>query len=120
MNSRDKGERGERELAAYLSERGFPAQRGCQFKGSPDSPDVVCSGLPLHFEVKRCERLSVYDAYAQAVEDAGQKVPVVAHRRNGQAWLAILGMDDLLTLLGRPWNSEEGTARPLDDDLCDK
>ena len=36
----------------------------------------------------------------QAIDDAGpDSVPLVAHRRNGGAWLAILRLDDLLELL---------------------
>lgn len=100
MNSRDKGKRGERELAAWLTERGFPASRGAQHRGGPDSPDVLCPGLPLHFEVKRTETLRLHEAMAQALEDAGEgKVPVVAHRRSGGEWLAILRLEDLLSLL---------------------
>jgi Holliday junction resolvase len=124
MNSKAKGKRGELELAAYLREKGYAARRGCQFKGGDDSPDVICSGLPLHFEVKRTEKLSVYEAYAQAVADSQPSagIPVVAHRRNHQPWLAILSMDDLLALMSPNGFASRGeeTGRPLDDDLCDK
>lgn len=100
MNSRDKGKRGELELSHFLTEHGFPARRGQQFSGSPDSPDVICKSLPFHFEVKRTECLSLYPAMQQAVNDAGEgSVPLVAHRRNRREWLAILRLDDLLELL---------------------
>src|SRR5690625_302275 len=95
-NSRDKGARGERELAGWLTERGYPAHRGRQFHGGPDSPDVVCPSLPVHFEVKRTEKLRLHDAMAQAVDDAGEKTPVVAHRRSRGEWLAVLKLSDLL------------------------
>ncbi len=95
---RNKGARGERELAAWLTESGYPARRGRQFSGSPESPDVVCSGVPFHFECKRTERIRLYDAMAQAITDAGDKVPVVAHRRNRGEWLAVLRLDDLISL----------------------
>jgi len=99
-NSRAKGCRGERELAAYLTDRGHPARRGQQYAGSPDSPDVVCPSLPFHFEAKRTERLRLHESFEQAVSDAGQgKVPVVAHKANRRPWLAILRLDDLLALL---------------------
>ena len=54
INSRQKGARGERELAAVFTTAGFPARRGQQFSGSPDSPDIVVEGLPLniHFRGK--------------------------------------------------------------------
>ena len=96
---RNKGARGERELAAWLTERGYPARRGRQYSGSPDSPDVVCPSLPFHFEVKRTERLRLHDAVSQAIADAGNNVPVVAHRRNGGEWLAVLRLEDLITML---------------------
>ena len=98
MNSRAKGARGEREWAAYLRERGFSARRGCQFSGSPDSPDVVDSS-PLHWEVKRVERLNLHDACDQAKRDAAGKPWAVAHRRNRGEWLVTVPADWLLGLL---------------------
>ena len=104
INSRDKGKRGELELAAFLKGYGYDdARRGQQFKGGTDSPDVV--GVPgLHFECKRVEALSVYAAFAQACRDSGPaSIPVVAHRRNGtkacpKPWLAILGLDAFMLI----------------------
>ena len=96
---RRKGAAGERELARYLTARGHPARRGVQYSGSPDSPDVVCESLPFHFEVKRCERLRLHEAMTQATGDAGENVPLVAHRRNGGEWLAVMRLTDLLELL---------------------
>lgn len=100
INSRDKGARGERELAAYLRERGFTgAKRGQQFKGSPESPDVA--GLPgHHIECKRTEILALAAAYEQATRDCGSSdaIPIVAHRRNEKPWLVILKLDDYLSL----------------------
>ena len=100
VNSRDKGAVGERELAALLREWGYDARRGQQFKGSVDSPDVY--GVPgLHFEVKRTEHFRLYAAVAQAVRDAdGKAVPVVAHRRNRDKWLFVLGEDGFRLLSG--------------------
>ncbi len=95
-NSRQKGARGEREWAAYLRDLGFgDARRGQQFSGSPDSPDVA-GGIPCtHPEVKRVERLNLHDAMQQAVRDAGDAIPYVAHRRNRCDWLVTLRADDL-------------------------
>lgn len=103
MNSKQKGKRGELELAAKLREHGYDARRGQQYEGSSDSPDVL--GIPgLHIECKRVEALSLYDAVAQAHRDASpEDTPVVMHRRNGKPhhplpWLAILELDDFLLL----------------------
>lgn len=101
MNSRVKGAAGERELAAFLRERGFEARRGQQFKGGADSPDVVCEALPgVHLECKRVERGQLYAWLGQAIQDAGpDKMPVVAHRRNRREWVAIMRLEDLLEMM---------------------
>ena len=100
MNSRDKGARGERELARWLTDNGHPARRGQQYSGSPDSPDVVCPSLPLHFEVKRVERLRLHEAMQQAIDDTGPgMVPVVAYRASRKPWLAIMKLSDLMALM---------------------
>jgi hypothetical protein len=50
----------------------------------------------LHFEVKRTERLSLYDALEQAERDSGDNCPVVLHRRNRKRRTAIVYLDDLV------------------------
>ncbi|HET6628419.1 MAG TPA: hypothetical protein VFG91_01460 [Woeseiaceae bacterium] len=52
----------------------------------------------------------MYEAMAQARADAGEKLPVVAHRRNNCEWLAILSMTDLLAIL-----RESSLCRAPDD-----
>ena len=101
-NSRQKGARGEREWAAELRRLGFDgARRGQQFSGSPDSPDVA-DGIPgTHPEVKRVERLNLQDAMDQAVRDAGDAIPYVAHRRNRSDWLVTLRASDMLDFAER-------------------
>ena len=98
--SRTKGKGGERELAAELTRLlGCAARRGVQYSGGPDSPDVVIDIPGLHIECKRKERLSLYAALDQAERDAGeQKLPVVMHRSNRRPWVAIVRLDDLMTL----------------------
>ena len=99
--SREKGKRGERQVAALFREYGFDAHRGQQYHGGPDSPDVV--GVPgLHIEVKRTERLNLYDALAQAKRDAGEDLPVVIHRKNDSPWVAIMDFDDWMKIF-REW-----------------
>lgn len=79
------------------------ARRGQQFSGGADSPDVVCPELPtIHFEVKRVEASQVmYQWHDQAKCDAGDKIPVVAHKRNGRKWLVILESGHFLDILRR-------------------
>ena len=96
VNSNSKGKRGELEFAHALTDMGIQARRGQQFSGSPDSPDVVTDLKGVHFEVKRCESLSLYKALAQAEDECGDSLPVVAHRRNNKPWLVCVKLDDLL------------------------
>jgi hypothetical protein len=98
MNSRTKGKRGELEASkAWTQLVGGEARRGQQFHGGADSPDVVCE-QHVHLEVKRTERGNPYDWIDQAVADAGDKVPVVLHRRNGREWLLIVRLTDAARL----------------------
>ena len=92
--SRNKGKTGERELAAKLRELGFEARRGQQFCGANGDADVV--GLPgIHIEVKRTERLHMYDALAQSRHDAREgEIPIVATRKNNCEWVAILSFEE--------------------------
>jgi len=94
--SRNKGASGERELARELSRLfGIEARRGCQYHGGPGSPDVAADIPGVHIECKRTERLRLYEALEQAIDDAGEKVPVVMHRQNHKPWVAIVRLDDL-------------------------
>lgn len=107
MNSRSKGKRGELEFASYLKKfqmgDGSPieARRGVQFGcGSLENPDVI-SSLPVHWEVKRTNRLRLQDALDQAINDAdGALPPIVAFKANHQNWIAILPMEDMMNFLG--------------------
>ena len=95
--SRNKGKTGEREIASILREYGYDARRGVQYHGGADSPDVV--GLPgIHIEVKRTERLSLYDAMAQAIHDCGSNIPVVMHRKNNCEWVTIMRLSDFMEI----------------------
>ena len=103
MNSKLKGGRGEREFAALCRDHGYAsAQRGQQFQGGIDSPDV--KGLPgVHVEVKRVERLNINEAMMQAVRDSeGKAVPIVAHRMNHHPWLITMRAVDWFALY-REW-----------------
>lgn len=102
INSRQKGAAGERELAKFLKDRGLIARRGQQFSGGPGSPDVVTESYELrdvHLECKRVEAGNPYKWLEQAIRDADGKIPVVAHRKSRQDWIAILPLDDLIRIL---------------------
>ena len=98
MNSRDKGRRGESELAGYLREYGYNAERMSQYCGKTGVPDV--QGLPgIHIECKRVERLNIEDAMAQSRRDArADEIPVVMHRRNNCKWLVTMDLEKWIEL----------------------
>jgi len=95
MNSKRKGCQGEREFAALCREHGIEsAERGQQFCGGYDSPDV--KGIPgYHVEVKRVEKLNINEAMKQSIRDSeGKAIPIVAHRRNREEWLITMRATD--------------------------
>ncbi|MDD5704943.1 MAG: hypothetical protein PHR35_03400 [Kiritimatiellae bacterium] len=99
--SKRKGAAGEREAAEKLNEvLGTKFHRGRQYHGGPESPDLAGDLPGLHVEVKRCERLSLYKAMAQARRDASvDQVPAVMHRANGKPWVVAVCVEDLIRLL---------------------
>lgn len=104
MNSREKGKRGELELAGKLKEYGYETRRGQQYCGANGDADVI--GLPgIHIECKRVEKLNLYDAMAQAVSDSKEKeMPAVFHRKNNCEWLVTIRFDDFMKLYGEKQN----------------
>lgn len=98
MNSKQKGARGERELAHKLSEYGYECRRGQQYCGANGDADVI--GLPgIHIECKRVERLNIYDAISQAKHDARKdEKPTVFHRKDHSEWLVTMTLDDWMEL----------------------
>lgn len=115
MNSRMKGKNGELEFAKLLRGYGHTARRGVQFKGGVDSPDVVCDTLPgIHFEVKRVEAGNPYTWMAQAIDDAGGKTPIVAHRRSHEDWIAVMRFSDLMRLFDAAKRSAESQSPRLE------
>lgn len=95
INSKQKGKQGELEVAKILREHGYEARRGVQYQGGQDSPDVI--GIPgYHIEVKRTEKLNLYEALAQSKRDAGTDKPIVIHRRNREEWVVIQPLEDWL------------------------
>lgn len=94
INSKAKGARAERKLAAKLNSYGYECRRGQQYSGANGDADVV--GLDgIHIECKHVERLDLLGAMAQAKHDArvGEK-PVVMHKKNNTEWLVTMTLDD--------------------------
>ena len=102
INSRRKGKTGELEFARLCREQGYDARRGQQYNGL-EGEDVV--GLPgIHAEVKRVEKLNLEAAMEQAIRDAGGKIPIVAHRKNGRKWMITMPVDQFFEIY-REWEA---------------
>ena len=120
MNSREKGARGERELAEFLRGYGYDSRRGQQYSGANGDADVV--GLPgIHIECKRVEKTAINDWLEQAVADASIEsviddntvLPAVFHRQNHDAkkwvkgkWKVTMLAEDFLKIY-QGWRGEE-------------
>lgn len=102
INSRQKGARGERELASVLREYGFEgARRGQQFSGLNGDADVVDAIPNIHIECKRVENLNIYNAMEQSKRDARQnELPAVFHRKNNKNWLVTMELKDWIEVYG--------------------
>lgn len=101
--SKNKGKRGELELAHRLQEYGFDARRGQQYAGVNGDADVV--GIPgMHIECKRVESLNIEKALVQSEQDAREsEIPVVMHRKNREEWKVTMRLDDFM----RIWKEAE-------------
>lgn len=99
VNSKQKGARYERELAAYFRDCGYSARRSAQYCGNTgDAADIV--GLPfIHVEAKHQETLRLKDWIDQAVHDASEgKLPAVFHRKNNEKTLVTMRLDDWMKM----------------------
>lgn len=96
--SREKGKRGERELASALRDYGYNCRRGQQYCGDNGDADVV--GLPgIHIECKRVEKLNLYDAVDQAKNNCKPgSIPAVMHRKNNHEWLVTMPLKDWIQI----------------------
>ena len=103
-NSRQKGSRFERTLAAALRDYGYECRRGQQYCGTNGDADVI--GLPgIHIEAKHQERMSLYDWMEQAKRDARQdELPAVFHKKNNAEILVSMELADWIKLY-REWEA---------------
>lgn len=99
-NSKQKGKRGELEVAHILQEHGYDARRTAQYCGNTgDAADVI--GLDgFHIEVKRCETTKIWDWIHQAQNDCnGKNIPIVVFRKSHEEWQVSLSLEAFLKLL---------------------
>ena len=109
INSRDKGCRYERYIAKRIREYGYEAERGCQHAGGKDSPDVKTNMRGLHLELKKVEKLTIWNALAQSERDAGEgEIPAVVFARNRSKDYVAVPFDSFMELF-IAWEKENAT-----------
>ena len=99
-NSKEKGKRGEREVARILRDHGYDSHRTAQYCGNTgDAADVV--GLDgFHIEVKRCETTKIWEWIAQAERDHPEDtIPVVVFRRSRSDWQVCISLEKFIEIL---------------------
>ena len=105
-SERDKGARGEREVAELFRAHGFDAERTPNSGGLMIRGDLAGS-VPAHLEVKRQEVLRLPTWMRQAEADAPEGVvPVVCYRQNSGRWYATLPLADLAALIRKSADSQ--------------
>lgn len=99
--SRNKGKVYERRVSKLLTDAGYPAERGVQFHGGSESPDVrMKCDLPIHPECKNQESLNIWKALTQVESDAGVgKAGVVFFTRNHADDYVAMRFEDWVWLL---------------------
>lgn len=106
INSKQKGAKGERELAKILTEYGYNCRRTQQFCGKTGQADDVTGLEYIHIECKRVERLNIDEAIEQAKRDTkGDKFSTVFHRKNNKKWLVTMELDDWIKLYNEYYSS---------------
>lgn len=102
--SREKGARGERELAKVYRAHGFPDVERVPNSGGLWIPGDLAGCDGIHIECKRQETLHLPEWIAQAEEDAEEDtIPTVHFRRNypkvPHEWWVALALEDFAPML---------------------
>jgi len=102
--SRRKGNRAEVEVAAALQRAGWQAVTSRAANGTQGGADLI-TDFPMVVEVKNVARTDLAGWWRQAVEQAGDDLPVVIHKRVGHAraenWWVCMDLHTLLALVER-------------------
>lgn len=99
-SSKRKGKAGELEAARLFRENGFEVHRTVQYNGRSPAGAADLDGIPgLWIEVKRREKLNIYDAIAQTERDhTPGTLQTVFHRKNNCPWLVTMPAEDWFEL----------------------
>lgn len=110
LNSKKKGNAGEREVARYLKDCGLDksAARNWSSGSGLDKSDIHNS-LDWNLEVKRVEKLNIWKALEQVEEYSRQnhaKPSVVFRRNRNPEWYIAIRLSDWVELVKREKRSE--------------
>lgn len=111
INSKRKGKEGEIELSHKLQEYGYDTRRTNQYCGNTGQASDVAGLTGIHCEVKRAEKLNIYNAISQAIHDSAESgkgdLPTVFHRKNRCEWLVTMRLSDWIQLYNEWYSSLE-------------
>jgi hypothetical protein len=97
--SRDKGRKGEREVAVIFENAGLEV-RGLEGAGDHLLICGDASGFTLHSEVKRQDTARPWAWWEQAESEAPPgTIPLVTFRRNRSPWLSMIATTELALIL---------------------
>ncbi len=99
-SQRTKGAAGEREFCKLLAGYGFPDPKRLLGQARDSGGDIPTP--PILWEVKRRQRIAVYEFMRQCIDAVGNSkcsVPAVAMRADGEDWLVVMRAADILPLL---------------------
>lgn len=88
--SREKGIRGELEVAAIFREHGFDVNRVPNSGGLRIKGDLYGELDGLHVEVKRAERSRLPEWLRQCEGECAGRVPVLVYRGSREPWRVVL------------------------------
>jgi hypothetical protein len=101
--SRRKGNAAEVEVVHALLRAGYEAETSRNARHGTQRGEDIVSDFPMSIEVKNHTRTDLAGWWKQAVEQAGEAMPVVVHKRVGKAraedWWVTMDLATLLRLL---------------------
>lgn len=106
--SREKGKRGEREVASLFRDWGYDAHRTAQCRGNTGRAADIDGTPGVHVEVKYQEHMRLYEWMQQAADDANAagdgSLPVVVHKQSHRPVLATMEFSAWMELY-REWEA---------------
>jgi Holliday junction resolvase len=104
--SRRKGNSAEVEVCHALERAGWQAITSRAARGGYQSGEDIITNLPVSIEVKNHAKVELSAWWKQAQEQAGEKPPIVVHKRRGHAkaenWWVTLDLETFLQIVGPP------------------